>query len=103
MRFVGNTRSTHTASHDIKQHVFSSYGRIIGFSHEFADKVQSLLRHGKACASCVYGYLSDSFQYFVSISADIQLLSVLKVAVVMLESLFCSVDYRVIDIFQCKL
>ena len=103
MRFVGNTRSTHTASHDIKQHVFSSYGRIIGLSHEFADKVQFFLRHGKACASCVHCNLSDSLQYFISISSDIQLLSVLKVAVVMLKSLFCSVDYRVINIFQCKL
>ena len=88
MRFVGNAWATHTASHDIKQHVFSSYGRIICFPHEFADEVQFLLRYGKACASCVHGHLSDSFQYFISISSDIQLLSVLKVAVVMLKSSF---------------
>ena len=82
--------------------MFSAYGLIISPAHEFA---QNPYFFGTQCilsSLCVHGYLGDSFQNLITISADIKLYAMLEVRVVMLKTLFDGVFYRAVSIIESR-
>ena len=50
----------------------------------------------------IHGYLGDTFQNFVSIATDIELCTVLKIAVVVLKTFFGGIYYRTVCVFECN-
>ena len=101
--FLGCVRAAHASSDDIPHHVLSAHGAVVGFAHEFAEQFHFVLAQFVACSQGIRCNLSHSLQDFIAVSSDIELRSVLEVAVVVLEAFACGVFHGAEHIVDCTL
>ena len=88
--------STHATTHHIEHHVFSTNSLIVSLTHESAHQLYFLFIHSKLGSDGIRSDLSYSLQYFITISTDVQLLTMLKKTVIVLETFFRSIADRTI-------